>query len=206
VWSTTTIKTPGFLKSPDNTSVISPVRESTDRGDSPPAACDWRAACRGSARRWCSLSTPPTLPRRSSASRGSTSTQVWGSFLYREQSQSREVNLGWAPPRKLHASARLAGPERCGARGTGCNCLNIQYSNLSDVTVKYNNDRSYDFTNPGLPAGPTSHPQQALLDVNGRQLGPALLSGMPIGPPPEPRADASAPRARRRGTDPLCGG
>ena len=74
------------------------------------------------------------------------------------------------------------------------------------MTVKYNNDRSYDFTNPVLPAGPTSHPQQALLDVNGRQLGPALLSGMPIGPPPEPRADTSAPRARRRGTDALCGG
>lgn len=36
---------------------------------------------------------------------------------------------------------------------SGCNTLNIQYSNLPDITVKYNNDRSYDFTNPSLPAG-----------------------------------------------------
>ena len=48
---------------------------------------------------------------------------------------------------------------------SGCNTLNIQYSNLPDITVKYNNDRSYDFTNPSLPAG-----EQGL-------GGDALLSG-----------------------------
>ena len=48
---------------------------------------------------------------------------------------------------------------------SGCNTLNIQYSNLPDITVKYNNDRSYDFTNPTLPAG-----EQGL-------GGDALLSG-----------------------------
>jgi len=36
---------------------------------------------------------------------------------------------------------------------SGCNQLNIQYSHLSDVTVNYNNDRTYDFTNPSLPPG-----------------------------------------------------
>jgi len=36
---------------------------------------------------------------------------------------------------------------------SGCNTLTIQYSNLPDVTIKGNTDRSYDFTNPGLPSG-----------------------------------------------------
>jgi len=35
----------------------------------------------------------------------------------------------------------------------GCNNLQIGFSNLLDITVKYNNERSYDFTNPNLPAG-----------------------------------------------------
>ncbi len=46
---------------------------------------------------------------------------------------------------------------------SGCNTLNIQYSNLGDITVKYNDDRSYDFTNPNLPASD--------------QAGDALLAG-----------------------------
>ncbi len=49
---------------------------------------------------------------------------------------------------------------------SGCNTLSIQYSNLPDITVKYNNDRSYDFTNPSLPAGEGLG-------------GDALLSGAP---------------------------
>jgi polypyrimidine tract-binding protein 2 len=36
---------------------------------------------------------------------------------------------------------------------SGCNTLHIGYSNLPEITVKYNNDRSYDFTNPNLPSG-----------------------------------------------------
>jgi len=39
---------------------------------------------------------------------------------------------------------------------SGCNKLQIQYSHLSDVTVNYNNDRSFDFTNPSLPPGELS--------------------------------------------------
>eukprot|EP00286_Rhodomonas_abbreviata_P023653 CAMPEP_0181314790 /NCGR_PEP_ID=MMETSP1101-20121128/15010_1 /TAXON_ID=46948 /ORGANISM="Rhodomonas abbreviata, Strain Caron Lab Isolate" /LENGTH=236 /DNA_ID=CAMNT_0023421915 /DNA_START=483 /DNA_END=1190 /DNA_ORIENTATION=- len=44
---------------------------------------------------------------------------------------------------------------------SGCNTLQIQFSNLTDVTVKYNNERSFDFTNPSLPA---LNPNDALLD------------------------------------------
>jgi hypothetical protein len=36
---------------------------------------------------------------------------------------------------------------------TGCCTLSLQYSNLESLTVKYNNDKSRDFTNPNLPAG-----------------------------------------------------
>eukprot|EP00696_Hemimastix_kukwesjijk_P013077 gnl/Hemi2/26408_TR8863_c0_g1_i3.p2 gnl/Hemi2/26408_TR8863_c0_g1~~gnl/Hemi2/26408_TR8863_c0_g1_i3.p2 ORF type:complete len:550 (-),score=155.11 gnl/Hemi2/26408_TR8863_c0_g1_i3:83-1600(-) len=36
-----------------------------------------------------------------------------------------------------------------------CCTLKIQYSKLTDLDVKYNNDRSRDFTNPYLPAGAT---------------------------------------------------
>ncbi len=64
---------------------------------------------------------------------------------------------------------------------SGCNTLNIQYSNLPDITVKYNNDRSYDFTNPSLPAG-----EQGL-------GGDALLSGSPLVLPP---ASACASEAK----------
>eukprot|EP00211_Chloroparvula_japonica_P003131 CAMPEP_0119118746 /NCGR_PEP_ID=MMETSP1310-20130426/522_1 /TAXON_ID=464262 /ORGANISM="Genus nov. species nov., Strain RCC2339" /LENGTH=526 /DNA_ID=CAMNT_0007108133 /DNA_START=258 /DNA_END=1838 /DNA_ORIENTATION=+ len=35
----------------------------------------------------------------------------------------------------------------------GCCTLSINYSNLETLTVKYNNERSRDFTNPGLPPG-----------------------------------------------------
>jgi len=36
---------------------------------------------------------------------------------------------------------------------TGCCTLSLQFSNLEVLTVKYNNDKSRDFTNPNLPAG-----------------------------------------------------
>ena len=35
----------------------------------------------------------------------------------------------------------------------GCCTLRIEYSKLSNLNVKYNNDKSRDYTNPGLPTG-----------------------------------------------------
>lgn len=37
---------------------------------------------------------------------------------------------------------------------SGCCTLNISFSTFPSITVKYNNDRSRDFTNPALPTGP----------------------------------------------------
>jgi len=36
---------------------------------------------------------------------------------------------------------------------SGCCTLRVQMSKLQNLTVKYNNEKSWDFTNPGLPAG-----------------------------------------------------
>lgn len=36
------------------------------------------------------------------------------------------------------------------------NLLRIDYSKLSNLSVKYNNEKSRDFTNSTLPAGPTT--------------------------------------------------
>ena len=38
----------------------------------------------------------------------------------------------------------------------GCCTLRIDYSKLSNLNVKYNNDKSRDFTNPNLPSGDPS--------------------------------------------------
>mmetsp|Transcript_11609 Transcript_11609/g.15444 ORF Transcript_11609/g.15444 Transcript_11609/m.15444 type:complete len:431 (-) Transcript_11609:205-1497(-) len=50
----------------------------------------------------------------------------------------------------------------------GCCTLSIQFSNLESVTVKFNNDKSRDFTNPHLPSGTN--------DSAGTELG-----GYPMG-------------------------
>jgi polypyrimidine tract-binding protein 1 len=36
----------------------------------------------------------------------------------------------------------------------GCCTLRLQYSSLTNLNVKYNNEKSRDFTNPSLPSGP----------------------------------------------------
>src|SRR4051812_35338043 len=41
---------------------------------------------------------------------------------------------------------------------TNCCKLRIVYSKMKDLNVKYNNDRTRDYTNPNLPTEPTSAP------------------------------------------------
>ncbi|PIO75698.1 hnRNP-L/PTB/hephaestus splicing factor family protein [Teladorsagia circumcincta] len=49
----------------------------------------------------------------------------------------------------------------------GCCTLRIDYSKLSTLNVKYNNDKSRDYTNPNLPSGEISLEQQLGLGVYG---------------------------------------
>lgn len=42
----------------------------------------------------------------------------------------------------------------------GCCTLRIDYSKLSTLNVKYNNDKSRDYTNPNLPSGELALEQQ----------------------------------------------
>ncbi|CAF1387678.1 unnamed protein product [Rotaria sordida] len=46
----------------------------------------------------------------------------------------------------------------------GCCTLQIEYSKLHSLTVKFNNDKSRDYTNPTLPSGEGTIPQQQELD------------------------------------------
>lgn len=45
----------------------------------------------------------------------------------------------------------------------GCCCLRIDYSKLATLNVKYNNDKSRDYTNPNLPSGELTLEQQLSL-------------------------------------------
>jgi polypyrimidine tract-binding protein 2 len=55
---------------------------------------------------------------------------------------------------------------------SGCCTLRIQFSSLQDLKVKYNNEKSRDFTNPNLPTTPAaesmSHPNSGvpMMDYN----------------------------------------
>ncbi|KAJ1353560.1 hypothetical protein KIN20_010210 [Parelaphostrongylus tenuis] len=51
----------------------------------------------------------------------------------------------------------------------GCCTLRIDYSKLSTLNVKYNNDKSRDYTNPNLPSGEISLEQQLGLGIHGLQ-------------------------------------
>lgn len=51
----------------------------------------------------------------------------------------------------------------------GCCTLRIDYSKLSTLNVKYNNDKSRDYTNPNLPSGEISLEQQLGLGIPGLQ-------------------------------------
>jgi polypyrimidine tract-binding protein 1 len=45
----------------------------------------------------------------------------------------------------------------------GCCTLRIDYSKLATLNVKYNNDKSRDYTNPNLPSGELTLEQQLSL-------------------------------------------
>lgn len=47
----------------------------------------------------------------------------------------------------------------------GCCCLRIDYSKLATLNVKYNNDKSRDYTNPNLPSGELTLEQQLSLGL-----------------------------------------
>ena len=50
-----------------------------------------------------------------------------------------------------------------------CCMLRIEYSKLSNLNVKYNNDKSRDYTNPTLPTGdPTMDQLQAAVSQGGQ--------------------------------------
>jgi hypothetical protein len=57
---------------------------------------------------------------------------------------------------------------------SGCCTLRCTFSKLGNLTVKYNNERSWDFTNPNLPANEPAGPSG--------QLGmPTYAGGHPMG-------------------------
>ncbi|GLT32114.1 hypothetical protein SLA2020_068030 [Shorea laevis] len=73
----------------------------------------------------------------------------------------------------------------------GCCQLDIQYSNLDELQVHYNNDRSRDFTNPNLPTEqkgrPSQHPGYGDVGVgfpqmaNAAAIAAAFGGGLPPG-------------------------
>lgn len=68
-----------------------------------------------------------------------------------------------------------------------CCTLRIDYSKMQSLNVKYNNDKSRDYTNPTLPTGDAS------LDAASLALGGELLPQLLLG------AAGSQPRARLPG-------
>ncbi|KNA18626.1 hypothetical protein SOVF_069010 isoform A [Spinacia oleracea] len=60
----------------------------------------------------------------------------------------------------------------------GCCQLDIQYSNLEELQVNYNNERTRDFTNPNLPAEPKGRSSQPSY-VDGAGMYPLPTGGAP---------------------------
>ncbi|XP_059138575.1 polypyrimidine tract-binding protein 2-like isoform X6 [Physella acuta] len=63
----------------------------------------------------------------------------------------------------------------------GCNTLKIDYSKLSNLNVKYNNDKSRDFTRPDLPTGDLSLDAMSLGAPGYGIPGLSFYSGVPVG-------------------------
>ena len=49
----------------------------------------------------------------------------------------------------------------------GCCTLRIDFSKLQELNVKFNNDKSWDYTNPNLPTGDSGHGGQPSLENTG---------------------------------------
>ena len=62
----------------------------------------------------------------------------------------------------------------------GCCTLRIDYSKLNTLNVKYNNDKSRDFTNPNLPSG-ESGPMEQSLHYGAQNYGGGMSGGPNFG-------------------------
>uniref|UniRef100_A0A914VKZ1 RRM domain-containing protein n=1 Tax=Plectus sambesii TaxID=2011161 RepID=A0A914VKZ1_9BILA len=61
----------------------------------------------------------------------------------------------------------------------GCCTLRIDYSKLATLNVKYNNDKSRDYTNPNLPSGELTLEQQlSLAAAAGGNMAPATIASL----------------------------
>lgn len=72
-----------------------------------------------------------------------------------------------------------------------CCTLRIDYSKMQNLNVKYNNDKSRDYTNPNLPTG------DANLDAASFTLGGELLPQLLMGAGSQPRARIPGEYQRR---------
>lgn len=72
---------------------------------------------------------------------------------------------------------------------TGCCMLQISFSKMKDLVVKFNNDKSWDFSNPSLPSqlaggAAAAHPMPSLSGMGGMASGMGGMGaqmGMPVG-------------------------
>lgn len=60
-----------------------------------------------------------------------------------------------------------------------CCTLRIEFSKLTSLNVKYNNDKSRDYTNPTLPNGETSSTAMDALAISDQILPQIFLAGNP---------------------------
>lgn len=60
----------------------------------------------------------------------------------------------------------------------GCNTLKIDFSRLAVLNVKYNNDKSRDFTRPDLPSGEGQPPNSSLPGLLDNNMGGNMGAGM----------------------------
>ena len=60
-----------------------------------------------------------------------------------------------------------------------CCTLRIEFSKLTSLNVKYNNDKSRDYTNPTLPTGETSSTGMDALALSDQILPQIFLAGNP---------------------------
>jgi len=91
----------------------------------------------------------------------------------------------------------------------GCCTLRIEYSKLASLNVRYNNDKSRDYTNPALPTGEPGMEAFALnlstQSVLGSPFPPSPSAQLASGLAPFPGSAAAAAAAAMAGGLPLAG-